>query len=186
MFYCPKCSNAFDIARTILDSQTGGNYDDIVDKILKTKKLDNISKIDLSKLLKSISYKKLHTKEKETVFNVLQDSQPENMKLLMKNKNTKFNETNVAYFVCKNCAFNKIIKDGTLIYSKSENMSSITDMKNRIHSSILPLTRKYLCPNKSCKTHKQVKLKEAVMVRVPNSYEVKYICKECKTQWNST
>lgn len=189
MFYCPKCSNSFDIAKSTTDLQTGGekdNYDTLIDFILtnKTVTKEQLDKLNVQKLLKSIEYKKLNNKKREKIYNIIQDNLPENKKKLMLEKDTNLNENNIAYFICSNCSFYRKINNGTLLYSKSSLVEDkVKNMSNRIHSNILPLTRKYICPNKVCESHKNIHKKEAVIFRYPNSYKIKHICKTCKTEW---
>jgi aspartate carbamoyltransferase regulatory subunit len=49
----------------------------------------------------------------------------------------------------------------------------------------LPHTKKYVCINNDCVTHKEPNLKEAVYYRQVGSYTVKYICKVCDSFWNT-
>lgn len=199
MFFCPNCNNAYEIARTAIDIQTGGKNTDsesptldfskIVSKIIEDDNLsvNDIDNLDINLFLKSVAYKKLSSKKKELVYNKIQDKLPESKKALTQSKTNDFNESNMAYFVCKNCIYNVPIKDKTLIFSKSsENITrsytSIND-DNKIHSNILPLTRKYICPNDQCKSHKDFTKKEAVVYRIHNSLGVKYKCLECLAEW---
>ena len=199
MFFCPNCNNTYDIARTATDIQTGGkntsesstqSFEDIVSKIINGNdiSLDDVNDLDITLFLKSIAYKKLSSKKKELVYNKIQDRLPESKKALMQNKTTEFNESNVAFFVCKNCIYNVPIKDGTLIFSKSSSditrsYTSTTDV-NKIHSNILPLTRKYICVNDKCDSHKDITKREAVIYRVHNSFGVKYKCTTCLQEWS--
>lgn len=203
MFFCPNCRNAYDIARTAIDVQSGGKSDNtskensdvndtftgIIDKLINNQEVEekDVVKLDIDKLVKSISYKKLSSKQKELVYNKIQDKLPDDKKVLMSLKPTEANDANVAYFVCKNCIYNKPIKEGTLIYSKtSEDIAQTYDThddKNKIHSNILPITRKYICPNKNCISHTNLEKREATIFRLHNSFAIKYICKACETMW---
>lgn len=199
MFFCPNCNNAYDIARTVTDIQSGGkntssesssqNYEDIVNKIIAGDDTisDDVNDLDITLFLKSIAYKKLSSKKKELVYNKIQDKLPESKKLLIQNKTTEANESNAAFFVCKNCIYNVPIKDSTLIFSKSSSditrsYTSTTDA-NKIYSEILPLTRKYICPNTKCESHKDLTKREAIIYRIHNSFGVKYKCTSCLQEW---
>jgi hypothetical protein len=193
MYFCPKCNNSYDIARTTIDNQAGGkgsiNYSDLVDKILDDDIIstEDVKDIKFNIFLKSSEYKKLSSKKKELIFNKIQDKLPDEKKILMQNKTDEFNESNLAFFVCNNCMYNKQIPHKTLIFSKtSENLTqryNTYNTKNKIHSDILPLTRKYICPNKKCESHTNFEKKEAVLFRLRNSFIVKYICKTCNEMW---
>jgi len=199
MFFCPNCNNAYDIARTATDVQSGGkntssesssaNYEDIVNKIINNNDVpfDDINNLDIGLFLKSIAYKKLNSKKKELVYNKIQDKLPESKKVLIQNKTTDVNESNAAFFICKNCIYNVPIKENTLIFSKSSSditrsYTSTTDA-NKIHSTILPMTRKYICPNSTCDSHKNFAKREAIMYRIHNSFGVRYKCTTCLREW---
>lgn len=195
MFFCPNCNNAYDISKDSLQivNQSGGDldYSKFIELTLSGISEDeiskNVKKINIYKFLKSKEYKKLTSKEKEIIYNKIQDVIPIEQKILIKNKSVDINESNMAYFICKNCLYNVPIKDGTKIYSKtsSEIKSNYTDnnMEVKLHSNILPITRKYICPNKSCDSNKYPERKEAVILRNNNSFSITYICKICKTYW---
>lgn len=92
------------------------------------------------------------------------------------------------YFVCTTCGNHTQIKPRTLIFSKkSKEMTKdyfgSINIDNVIHIPTLPHTRDYTCPNKSCKTHSDPDLNDAVMYRIGNSYKMMYICTVCKTMW---
>jgi len=189
MFFCPNCRNSYDITRTMPDAQTGGvDFNTVVDKILNGDvSKEDVVKLDLNLLLKSSAYKKLSTKKKELVFNKIQDLLPEDKKILIQNTPTEENEGNKAYFICRNCLYSRPINDGTLIYSKTSSkiMQSYDahDESNRIYSEILPLTRKYVCPNKKCPSHTDFQKRIAAMYRLHNTFNLKYVCKACGTSW---
>lgn len=98
--------------------------------------------------------------------------------------------SNKAYFQCSNCRYTQEIEPGTLILSRaaekttSDYVIDKNKYKNMIYDMTLPCTRNYICPNKSCKSHQDYSLREAVWFK-PNrfSYTVIYICKACQTVW---
>ncbi len=141
--------------------------------------------MDVSKLTKSMEYKKLKQDEKESVFNKIQDLMPKKDKKLVENKPVDASDDNLAFFVCSNCGYSIKINEGTRIFSRTSDDVSQTygtdDYSDMLHSSILPRTRKYICPNKKCESHKNPIKREAVFFRKNNSYEVVYICGACET-----
>jgi len=215
MYYCPNCSNIFDITKDLTQKQSGGkidkeeseesdvsvstetittseggslSFDKLIEKILNNKdiKESDVDDIKLHKLNKSSSYKKLSKDDKTKVLNMIEDNKSKSKKSVVKSVQQK-DKSHSIFFICKNCSYYKKIKPKTLIFSKvSESISqsyNIDNQSNKIHSKILPLTRKYNCPNEKCVTHEKPSLKEAVMYKDTNSYAIKYICKSCYTEW---
>jgi len=185
MYFCPNCDNVFDITKHIEIKHTGGatpNYDQIVKDIIEEKEEINIDDVDVNALTKSNAYKKLKSRQKEYVYNRVMDLMPLNKKNL--EDGTKIvNER--AYFKCNNCGYLQKIKNGTLIFRRvskvrTESYETI-DVKNVVHSDILPRTRKYFCTNSNCESHKDPNKKEAVFFRLNNTYRIKYICLACET-----
>ena len=95
------------------------------------------------------------------------------------------------YFYCSVCNNYEEIKSGTLIniisgvdqtiYIPKENINKI---KNKKLNKSLLRTKNYICQNNNCPTHKEPKLKEAIIEYVSHdSYIVKYICTVCNTCW---
>ena len=97
---------------------------------------------------------------------------------------------NVAYMLCTNCGYAKAMEAGTLILSRisgKEEIKYVADQnkyKDMVNDPTLPITRKYVCPNKECESHKNHMKREAVWFK-PNrhTYVTIYICRECKTMW---
>ena len=190
MFYCPDCNDTFDVTRTIPERalpQEGGGLD--IAAIIKRAqenilKVEEIGNVDIETITKNQIYKKLTVKQREHVFNKLSElMQIDKTKLI----NNREEAANQAYFICKKCGYFEPIKPGTLIFSKTS--SDITqeyitdDYKDVMHDPTLPHTRNYICPNKKCKSHEDYTLREAVFVRVGNTYRTRYICKTCTTTW---
>ncbi len=95
-----------------------------------------------------------------------------------------------AFLICKNCTYSEKITKRIMVLSKmsSSRNSSFDDFskyKYMKYENTLPHTRDYVCKNKSCKSHTDVKSKDAKWFR-PNrdSYVTYYICCECDTIWN--
>ena len=97
---------------------------------------------------------------------------------------------NAAYMMCNNCGYAKSMEPGTLILSRisrKEEIKYISDhskYKDMVDDPSLPITRKYICPNKDCESHKNHAKREAVWFR-PNrhTYVTIFICRSCKTMW---
>jgi DNA-directed RNA polymerase subunit M/transcription elongation factor TFIIS len=192
MYFCPNCNNIFDITKNPQEekakTKVGGastDYALIIEKILKNQEVlpENVVNLNLNTLIKEVSYKKLKVKEKELVYNKMQELLPENKKLI-KEMSDKKNDK--AYFICKNCGFLKPINDGTLIFSRVSSDISQTytstdkaSLKAMANSDILPRTRKYICKNSKCISHKDPTKREACFFRMNNSYKIKYICLAC-------
>jgi DNA-directed RNA polymerase subunit M/transcription elongation factor TFIIS len=199
MFFCPNCNNSFDITKletlnggadnNIQNSVEGGaknNYEDIIDAVIKgnddiNNLFDNIS---IDDFVNSNEYKKLKSNQKELVYNKIQDSLPKDKKKISEIMESKQNQIN-AYFICNNCGYLRKIENGTLVFSRvSTDIAqsyATSDMKEMIHSDILPRTRKYSCTNTKCISHTDPSKREAVFFRMNNTFKIKYICLACET-----
>lgn len=199
--FCPNCNNILDITKST--GQVGGAKDEqndqtsdsesstehqtsksLVQKLLQNYKIDSetVSSMDLDDIVKSDEYKKLDVDQKEYVFNKIQDLKPSTEKKESFEK-TVTKTTDKAYFICNSCGYLKPIEEGALIFSRVSSDivqnyagSEVNDMK---FSSILPRTRKYICPNKKCESHNDDSKREAVFFRLNNTYRIKYICLAC-------
>lgn len=170
---------------------TGGyQYETIIKKILDKQELifDDIKELKIEELVKHPAYKKLKMKQKEYVYNKIQDILPKNEKKILIDQPIKTLSTEeMAYFICNNCGYIKQIEPKTQIFSRTSTMISqsydINEYKDMLYSDILPRTRKYICPNEKCESHKDPTKKEAIFFRLNNSYKIKYICTACKTDF---
>jgi DNA-directed RNA polymerase subunit M/transcription elongation factor TFIIS len=194
MFFCPNCNNVFNITQEKTSHKGGAdkqhdeddNYEAIIKKIIDQDKIldEDIKKISFDDFTKSIHFKRLKSKQKEMVYNKIQDLIPVDKKKVI----TDTDESVVpsqAYFKCYNCGYIKSMDPGTLIFSKvssdiaeSYSGSDVSVMK---HSDILPRTVRYHCPNDKCITHKDPSNKEAVFFRMNNTYKIRYVCTLCDT-----
>jgi DNA-directed RNA polymerase subunit M/transcription elongation factor TFIIS len=201
MFFCPECNNSFDITRTV--TQKGGanendvsdttetldKYSAIIQKISANQSIsvEDIENLDQQDLFKSQSFKKLKQKQREIIYNKIQDMLPKQKKKIFANKDDNPIDDNLAFFICNNCGFTKKIQPKTLIFSRASESISQTyvsgNYKDMLHSDILPRTRRYVCPNAECISHKDADKREAVFFRLNNSYKVKYICQACETDF---
>jgi hypothetical protein len=157
----------------------------IIDNTPLTKK--EIDSISMSEILKHSMYKKLKSDVKELVYNKIQDLLPLKEKKISGEMTDKIKDVNISYFVCNNCGYSRKIEEGTLMFSLTDDtitQSYMTEhISDMIHSNILPRTRKYICVNKRCKSHTDPTKREAVFFRIQNSYNIRYICTECKTSF---
>ena len=190
MFFCQNCNNVFDITKT--SKQTGGkdSYEDVITKILNNDKMDksNVEKISIEELVNNPSYKKLKGKQKETVYNKIQDLLPIDSKKLY-TESVQKGQTEKAHFICTNCGNTKPIEKGTLIFSRAsmdvaKNYSS-PNVNQMQYSDILLRTRKYLCPNKTCESHNNLEKREAIFFRTNNTFRIKYICLTCNAAFDN-
>lgn len=206
MFFCPNCNNSFDIKKssglqkggventessTITTSQTGGDrVDDLIEKILQDEEInkDDINGITLQDLSKNNMYKRLKSKQKEIIYNKIQDMLPKEEKKIVQEQIDVKEDDIYALFECTNCGYLKKIDPGTRIFSKSAKTVSqnytVTDYKDMIYSDILPRTKRYVCPNDKCISHKDISKKKAVFMRLNNSNIIKYICTACNTDFS--
>lgn len=196
MFYCPQCSNIYNISKTVNANsiQTGGvNLETVIKDILSNTSNYDILKVipDLDEniiatIQKSPEFKKLSNTNKNIVINYITSKAN-----ILLNNNSSQNITKKMYFLCKNCGNSEVIKENTLILSKNNNISSSNsnnnsnlNVKELLEMSILPRTRNYKCLNEKCKTHTDLNIKSAIFMRENNTHKVRYICEVCETSWN--
>jgi hypothetical protein len=147
-----------------------------VEKIIELYKSgEDISKynIDIKKVTSNAEFGKLKDSDKKGILKIL---------------SSDFDDMQSAYRICKNCSYYEKIIDTTLILSRmNTNISTSVeeDYSYMVYDKTLPHTRDYKCKNKSCKTHSDPILKNAVWFRPKlNSYSTYYGCTVCKTVWN--
>ena len=108
----------------------------------------------------------------------------------------KFRESILVWYVfkvlfnliCSFCKFvkfidpNQILLEDTFISSvKNDN---VFNTHLRTLDNTLPRTREYKCPNSKCASHKNPKLREAVIYRRRNTMHTSYMCCACNEFWN--
>lgn len=191
MHFCPKCNNMYTITSTVAaPKQKGGdkstiNYDKLAREILIKRDVTIPENIRLDRLVEAPSYKRMSLRDKEYVHNKVSDTLKK--KGVPGFRDGEQGRKNI-HFKCLSCGHHETINDRTLIYtsvgsdiSQTYEVSDISMMK---HSDILPRTRKYVCPNEECVSHKVLSQREAVFFRLNNSYMVRYICVACDTHFN--
>jgi hypothetical protein len=156
---------------------------DIVNKVNITE--TDIKGINVDKLVKTGIYKKLNIKNKELVYNTIQDLLPNNLKDINKKKLEL--PPYKAYFICNKCGESQLINEGTLIFSKTASavLSDVLPENyiDNINNPTLSRTRRYICPESKCESHKNNLKREAVFFRTKNSFQLRYICTSCETSW---
>lgn len=186
MFFCPTCKNMYDISKDIVKPQQGKgiiDYDQFIINFNKNIDMANIindTTFSIDEIYKASEYKKLSKSQKEILINKVDYLLPKDKKTF-----TKADNEMLAYFNCKNCSNTEPIAPGTKIYTLTTNNLSSNqnsdNYHNMIHSDILPITRKYKCPNEKCISHTDVSKKEAKFFRINNSYKIKIICLACES-----
>lgn len=208
--FCPNCDNILDIGKNppkhtlktistdtptyVSDSED--NSDDIIDNILlkiinndESVKVSMLSQFnDDKKTVKKLftskqKYKDLDKKMKSSVDKQIDDLLDKKFELDEKTSNSV-----VAYYICKKCYYSKKIDEKTLITSRTSDESSdsylnLNKFKNAIYNKTLPLTRRYICVNKSCVSHNDPEKREAVFYRIGKSLQVWYTCVACQSYW---
>jgi hypothetical protein len=196
MKFCPVCHNSFNISKSIIETNVQVGGDDLIGGTMTDEEIvilllsnlpvdpDILKKMNIEEIKTKSYFRKLKSSDKDLVINAIKEHQPKEVKVT---EETKITDRNIAYFVCTNCCYNEQIKPQTLIFSKLNNSAIqdilIEDYSYMIHDPTLPRTSEYDCVNKECKTHKHPELKEAVFLRAKKSYQLIYICIECKTKW---
>jgi len=197
MQFCPKCYNILDISKVpstkisaltpteLSDTLTDFDHNDIVDKLFNGEKIDDkdAKKIDVIALQSSKSFLELNAKNQAIVLKNLE-------KLLGQPASSSSSSGTDAFMICKKCYYHKKLTDLTLIFSKSsdnevvvyENTFSFPYLK---HNHLHPRTRNYKCKNVECPTHKDSNIREAILYKGDNQFELTYICTVCDTWWKN-
>ncbi len=205
--FCPTCNNILNITKNPPKNKQAGPIqnletpntvsatdnedqqpDDVMDDSTKIEQIINklanneaVSENDLGdfkleQFLKHKTYQKLDKKIKP------------NVQVKLTTFFEKLEDATSAYYHCGICSYTKPIEPGTLVASRmssgATNMYMNMDrLKNRVHNSILPYTRNYICTNKNCVSHNDHSKREAVMFRVGSSVQVWYTCCACQSSW---
>ena len=177
MYYCSKCNYTFDVTKTLLDNSNQieiiTSLSVIIKKIKNDEKLTNV-KLNL----------KFSDFENDKEYTKLKDSIKNKIKSLINKENT-----NKMIFKCLNCNYESTIDKTIRLYylnlkTDIDIKSTIEDNKIYIQNPIFPRTKDYTCKNINCLTHKNKKIKEAVYIKNENTFDLKYICSVCFTDWN--
>tara|TARA_B110000208_G_C11664476_1_gene392909 strand:+ start:137 stop:667 length:531 start_codon:yes stop_codon:yes gene_type:complete len=159
---------------------------EILDKFEKIEDIKVFIESTLQNNNKIIGNFKLDEMKKHTVFKNLSKEKRETVLLLYKLTNDNLN--NRGLLSCSNCNFIKFIPQGTILlqdtYTKSKKKDAIYNSSLRINDNTLPRTKDFTCPNKSCKSHKDLLNKEAVFYREKNKMNLTWMCCTCKQYWS--
>lgn len=89
---------------------------------------------------------------------------------------------NDVFFYCANCGNAEKVAPKTLICSRtSKKRTNLFSNLDMLYDNTLPHTKKYVCDNKKCDTHKNPDIKDAVFYK--NNGLITFICAVCKTDW---
>ena len=205
MFYCQQCNNMFDITKKLPDTtmsggkngssstittQTGGErVEDVLNNILTKKNVlyKDIQAVGIDNIIKHKDYKKLNRKSKEIVYNTIQSIIPLKDKKIMDILKQTQKVNTQGYFLCTNCGFSSSINPGTIIYSKKKssisyaNNSNLNENRDYIHHNYLLRTKRFRCPNNKCTSFNNVDNQEAVIYRMKDTHNTRYMCTTCGT-----
>ncbi|AGC01777.1 D5 family helicase-primase [Acanthamoeba polyphaga moumouvirus] len=189
MFFCENCRYSFNVTKDVKNKQVGGKINDALNNIFqKFMSNSQIIEKDLAKI------KGRDITDDERFENMTKKDQKKLMSQIKNiNKNFFIEDktggepvgTTKAYFTCKYCDNYKPIQPGTLIYTKNYDISGsdeIEDYSKYINDYTLNRTKSYICKNKSCKSHTDDTVKEAVLTK-NSTDQIVYICKACSTYW---
>jgi hypothetical protein len=178
MYFCPNCSNIFDISK----SSNSINNKTIIDKV------NNIFKI-IENNENFNNYKAGFTKEellKNKKYQKLNDDIKNNISVI-------FEEDNLltAILKCNICNYSEEIKKTMLLYQIDNNINNdnliniktLEENKLFIKDPLLPHTHDYICKNPNCITHKQNNIRDSVFFRDKDSFKLNYICCICFYSW---
>lgn len=173
MFICEKCGyilNTKKIKSKLGDVVNNELIETFINDTLNNKDIKYLIEFSLDNLLNSDKYKKSSSKDKIKL----------NYEKLFTN----------AYFQCDNCGFKFQMANGTIIYKNNiinddTLLLSNINIEQKVNDLTLPRTKNYICKNKECSSNKNLKdiNREALYFRTQNSYQLIYICMNCKTSW---
>jgi hypothetical protein len=187
MFYCKNCYYSLEITKNqaqetdVTRVKTLAGPADLVRLVLKDKKYD--PEVQLAVGFSEAALKE-HLHDLGDLTEDQQNAVIGRFQQIIKHQQN----TSHFYFICNNCSTSYVLQPGTTLYSINFDKSSTSllneDVDMKVMDPILPRTKDYICPNKTCATHKQTGDKEAVFYRSGKDYRLKYICCACRTQWN--
>ena len=178
VFFCPDCQYTLGISK----SSTLEDYDD------ERKEISNVNEV-FKLIEKDVDFSDYKT-------NILKTDLVKNKKYIKLNNSQKNNINQLfsskiydADLNCTNCGYRKQISSTIKLYefnvSDKENIvRTVDDNKLLCSDPTLPRTKDFTCKNVKCLSHKDSKLKEAVFMRLPKSYNLTYICNTCYYNWN--
>lgn len=176
-------SSDYDIDTSDTSNAVNSISDSNINDLLNGEDLNlKIKNFDINELNKLSSFNKLNNNQKTLIINRIFEKLPKNIKI------NKSKDQNDSYFWCKSCGYNEIIPDGMFLFSRgNEKLDNLNYHRINEYTkyNVLPTTKNYNCINPECKTHKNFNIKSAVFFRENLSYNTKYICEICNTNWNT-
>lgn len=195
MLFCSNCNNILDISKTapkttkVMLTDTPNTVSSDTPKVAKkdavTQLLEKVHNgNDLVQLdIKTLTFDEIvnHDKYKE-LDKVSKKKVDEQLSKLVKEQDSSTG----AFYICKKCYCSTPIETKTLITSRvrdglSSNYMNMEYCKNFVYNKALPISRRYICTNKDCESHKNHEKREAVFYRI--GMQVWYTCKTCKAYW---
>ena len=88
--------------------------------------------------------------------------------------------------ICKQCG-NITDNKNDILYSqyyKVEYKQNIDNNRYLKFDTTLPRTKKIICINKECISHKNKEINEIALYTIKHNQELKYICINCNSEWN--
>lgn len=90
----------------------------------------------------------------------------------------------IPHYQCRNCGNHEPIPAQTEIYSRSyRGEKTFEDYQMDFDDPTLARTRQYHCPKRSCPTHKDLLIKEAIITKTAEG-QVVYLCTACRSDWH--
>lgn len=177
MLSCNKCGYGFNFKKAT----------ELLDEFKKIKEPTEFVKEalqDNNKIIGEFTLPQL-TKKLSSIKNINAEN-AEKIKVLY--KFTKENLESRGLLICSYCNFVKFIDSGQILLEDTFVVSNKSDhsfnTEFRIKDKTLPRTREYVCKNKNCPSHKNPKLREAVIYRKDKSMDTYYMCCACKHYWS--
>lgn len=192
MSFCEKCRYIRGITKSETNSKSHSkiseSLDKIFDKFTKKEEIteDDLKKIKATDILSDDRYDLIKGKDQKKLVSII--------KAIDKNffveddtgKSTSESQgATVAYFSCKFCNNSTKIQPGTVIYLKKFGLganNAIEDYTYVVHDNSLARTHTYICKNTKCPTHKDLSVREAILI-YNLSEQLVYICTACNTSW---
>lgn len=172
---CTKCGYSFNFQKA----------SEILDEFVTIKEIPNFIEDTLQDNNRIIGDFTLNQLTTNKIFSKLDTQQKDRIKTLY--KFTKTDLGNKGLLKCSSCKFIKFIDTGQILledtFGPSDKHDDVFNTSLRTLDNTLPRTREYTCYNKSCKSHKDKKLREAVIYRKNNTLEVSYMCCACNEYW---
>ena len=176
MLSCNKCGYGFNFKKSseILDEfkkiKQPSKF--IIESLQDNNKI--IGDFTSTQLSKDKSFTSLDINNKEKVRNLF--------------KFTKTDLENKGLLICSFCKFVKFIDPNQILledtFISSVRRDNVFHTNLRTQDKTLPRTREYNCHNSKCSSHKNPKIREAVIYRKRNSMSTSYMCCVCNEYWD--